>query len=118
MMVHHESSLYNVFKFEQDWIILLLKEGCPITLLYSDLIETGHTVLQGLLEYGAVKPDTPIFRKVQGSNSANLSREQISVSRKPRRTKHYRRSHARERIAQEICLKLEICLLNLSFEVK
>ena len=88
MMVHHESSLYNVFKFEQDWIILLLKEGCPITLLYSDLIETGHTVLQGLLEYGAVKPDTPIFRKVQGSNSANLSREQISVSRKPRRTKH------------------------------
>ena len=28
------------------------------------------------------------FRKVQGSNSANLSREQMSVSRKLRRTKH------------------------------
>ena len=54
----------------------------------SNLIDTGHTVLRGLSEYGAVKPDTPIFRKVQGSNSANLSREQISVSRKPRRTKH------------------------------
>ena len=35
-----------------------------------------------------MKPDTPIFRKDQDSNSANLSREQILVSRKPRRTKH------------------------------
>ena len=54
----------------------------------SDLIERGHTVFRGLSEYDAVKTGTPIFCKVQGSDSANLSREQISVSRKPSRTKH------------------------------